>query len=91
VWANYPTSIREAAKCRKHGRRCRAVGELASAGVELIKIIISDNAIFGRPDRAEIAVGTHRSHRPRGTREWIAVAAHTETQFQKTHADRNSG
>ncbi|MEV6362229.1 amidohydrolase family protein [Nocardia asteroides] len=81
VWFNDPQALKEAARVPKTVAEARqAVDELADTGVDLIKIIISNNAIFGPPQpelkmpwdftEAIIAAAHDRN---------LLVAAHTET------------
>lgn len=81
VWANNPDALREAARVPTTPEEAKqAVEDLADAGVDLIKIIISNNAIFG-PPRPELKMPWHLTQaiidaaHARGLR----VAAHTET------------
>ena len=81
VWAGDRTTIREAARMpTTPDEAVRAVDELTAAGVDLIKIIISNNAMFGSP-RPELKLPWRltevivRAAHGNGLR----VAAHTET------------
>lgn len=88
VWFNDPDALREAARVPETADEARRdVEELAAAGVDLIKIIISNNGIFGppRPElkmpwdiTAAIIEAAHANN--------LRVAAHTEALDDCRHA-----
>ena len=88
VWAGDRTTLREAARTpRTADEAVRAVDELTAAGVDLIKIIISNNAMFGSP-RPELKLPWHLTEVIVGAAHGngLRVAAHTETLVDTRHA-----
>ncbi|WP_327145429.1 amidohydrolase family protein [Nocardia sp. NBC_01327] len=90
VWFGDPLALNEAARVPKTvAEATRMVGELAAAGVDLIKIIISENAFFGPPkpelklpwDITEAIIGAAHA-------QGLLVAAHTENLDDCLHAVR---
>ncbi|MFB8003712.1 amidohydrolase family protein [Nocardia sp. NPDC056000] len=80
VWFNDPVALREAARVPTTAEEARhAVHELADAGVDLIKIIISNNAIFG-PPRPELKM-------PWDITAAIIDAAHARALRVVTHTE----
>lgn len=80
VWFNDPVALREAARVPKTlDEARRAVDDLAAAGVDLIKIIISNNAVFG-PARPELKMPWDRTAAiiDAAHAAGLRVAAHTE-------------
>ncbi|WP_433678283.1 amidohydrolase family protein [Nocardia sp. CA-119907] len=70
VWGGDRCAAIEAARMpRTPEQATRSVDELAAAGVDLIKIIISNNAFFGRPPNPELKI-------PWAITEAIIEAAH---------------
>ncbi|WP_040865358.1 amidohydrolase family protein [Nocardia exalbida] len=80
VWFNDPQALKEAARVPKTvGEAKHLVGELADAGVDLIKIIISNNAIFG-PAKPELKM-------PWEFTEAIITTAHDHNLMVATHTE----
>ncbi|RLU86342.1 hypothetical protein CTZ27_25585 [Streptomyces griseocarneus] len=81
VWGSEPAAVREGARMPKTAEEAeRMVDELAAAGVDLVKIIISNNAIFG-PARPELKMPWHLTEAiaDAAHAHGLRVAAHTET------------
>lgn len=80
VWGGDPTVVREAARMpRTRSEAEQMVGELAEVGVDLIKIIISNNAIMG-PPRPELKMPWHLV-------EAIVTAAHDADLVVAAHTE----
>ncbi|MGK8557292.1 amidohydrolase family protein [Nocardia gipuzkoensis] len=81
VWGGDRCAATEAARMPTTPEQAtRSVDELAAAGVDLVKIIISNNAFFGRPPDPELKMPWHITEAiiEAAHRHHLRVAAHVE-------------